>query len=107
MREIPSNGQLDEFKKQKLTQLLRYGFGLDNLEIDVERDLLNIRGSFDPYTNLDFKSFFYYLPWMYCIKKIMYYFSNNGVSSVHYTDGISDKEKYDGIYESPPDISSD
>ena len=96
----------EEFRKQKLTDLLAK-FGLVDLELQIEGDLLVTQGHDDLSQNQDFRAFFHNLPREYGINRILHYFQCDGISSVCYADGRSDEERFMDIYNDPPDVSSD
>lgn len=87
---------LDEFRKSKLTNLL-IEFGLSNFELQLQDNLLIINTPTDLSKDLNFNSFFYKLPYMYGVERILCYFRFDGISSVYYADGISDEERFSNL----------
>ncbi len=98
-KQLEKENTFDKFRLKKLELLLKEGFeftGFEALKISKEkRDLLYILANGKPVKDiLDLEKFFYGLPMMYGIRAILYM----GSKDVIYSDGISDEEKFKGIY---------
>ena len=96
MENNQNNKRLEEFRKSKLTNLLTE-FGLSNFELQIQDGLLIINTLHDLSKDLNFNSFFYKLPYMYGIKRILCYFHFNGIGNVYYRDGVSDEERFSDL----------